>query len=352
MSTAGPDISRILVIDDSADIHRLLKIRLRDINASIISAFDGREGLAMARVEQPDLILLDIDMPGMGGFETLQMLKTDPNTVAIPVIFLSGSGNAGDKVRGFDLGAVDYVTKPFDVSELRARVRSALRTQHLLQMLSQRAQLDGLTGLWNRRHLDERLAEFIASATRHGRELSLIIGDIDHFKALNDTYGHPFGDQVLVQFARLLVSESRESDVACRYGGEEFAVMLPDTGIDDARVVAERYRKSLELRTWPLRQPITVTASFGIACMGWLASRTAERLIEAADRALYAAKRGGRNQVRIAEDSECDTATTTRSTAPAVQPPARGTPGDHPAGASLPTGSCGLPNTTAARMQD
>lgn len=322
MSTTGPDISRVLVIDDSADIHRLLKIRLRDINVNIISAFDGHEGLQLARVELPDLILLDIDMPGMSGFDTLSSLKSDPNTVAIPVIFLSGSGTATDKVRGFDLGAVDYVTKPFDVSELRARVRSALRTQHLLRMLSQRAQLDGLTGLWNRRHLDERLAEYIASATRHGRELSLIIGDIDHFKRLNDTFGHPFGDQVLVQFARLLVNESRESDVACRYGGEEFAVMLPDTSVEDARTVAERYRRSLESRTWAVRVPLVVTASFGIACLGQLRSRNAARLIEAADAALYAAKRGGRNRVAIAPwpSPEDGTAVPALHDAPSAEP--------------------------------
>lgn len=289
--------SRILIIDDSTDIHRLLSMRLKDQRAEILGAMSGAEGVELARQRLPDLILLDIDMPGLGGFETLQALKNDPATVQIPVIFLSGSQHTEDKVRGFELGAVDYVTKPFEVAELRARVRSALRTQQLLKMLAQLAQIDGLTGLWNRKYFDNRIGEGIAISLRHNMDFCVVLCDVDKFKNLNDSYGHPFGDQVLQEFARLLQSNCRESDVPCRYGGEEFAILLPATGVADGLRHAERIRSALESTTWPGRPGLIVTASFGVTSLSQVRDAAAASLIAAADRALYEAKHAGRNRV-------------------------------------------------------
>lgn len=291
----------VLIVDDSVDIHRLLKIRLRNEKVSIISATTAEDGFELARSERPDLILLDIDLPGISGFEVLSWLKDDAATVAIPVIFLSSSDHSEDKVRGFDLGAIDYVTKPFDLAELRARVRSALRTQALVEMLAQRAQLDGLTGLWNRTYLDARLSEFMARADRHGGSVSLILADVDHFKKVNDTYGHPFGDQVLQALADLLTRECRDSDIPCRYGGEEFAVILPDATTGEAVKAAERLLRSLEAFVWPDHDDLVITASFGVSSLNLIAERSTERFVASADSALYAAKRAGRRCVMVAE---------------------------------------------------
>ncbi len=296
--------SRILIIDDSVDTHRLLKIRLRDANAELLSAGSAQEGLALARARQPDLILLDTEMPDMHGFELLGELKNDPATVQIAVIFLSEASDSRAKVRGFDLGAVDFVTKPFDMAELKARVRSALHTQTLLKMLAQRAQLDGLTGLWNRAHLDQRLSELISTSTRHGCNLSLILADVDHFKTINDEHGHPFGDHVLQQFGQIFSEQVRDSDIACRYGGEEFAVLLPYTSAEDAEHVAERVRRQVEAHVWAEHGDLRVTCSLGIAAFLDLEDRSGEMLLAQADRALYQAKRGGRNCIVVSRPAD------------------------------------------------
>ena len=165
----------LLVIDDSPEIHLLLDVRLRPENLRIEHAHDPIEGLARAVAAPPDLILLDMEMPGMTGLEVCARLKADPATAMVPVIFLTGAEGVDIKVRGFDLGAVDFVTKPFDPAELRARVRAALRTKRFHDMLSARAQIDGLTGLWNRGYFNQRLAEEVKAVRRYRRELSLVI---------------------------------------------------------------------------------------------------------------------------------------------------------------------------------
>ncbi len=301
MTASTPDRSRVLIVDDSVDIHRLLKIRLRDQNLDILTASTGAEGLRITREVKPDLILLDIDLPDCSGFDVLAELKNDPLTHDLPVIFVSGSVASGDKVRGFDLGAVDYVTKPFDMAELRARVRSALRTRRLMRMLAQRAHLDGLTGLWNRAHLDVRLRECVDAARRHGRHLSLVMADIDHFKELNDSYGHPFGDHVLQEVARVLEDVARSEDISCRYGGEEFAVILCESDCREAVKVAERFRARIEGAVWHEHEDITVTASFGVSSLSLVAIKSPEALLNSTDTALYEAKRTGRNHVVLAK---------------------------------------------------
>lgn len=291
---------RILVIDDSPDIHVLVKVRLANQGVQIESAIDAETGLAAARAHPPDLILLDVELPNRDGFSVCAELKNDAATMNVPVIFLTGASTAQDKIRGLDLGATDYVTKPFDPAELRARVRAALRTQALMNLLSKKAMIDGLTGLWNRMYLDARLSAELAAARRSGRPLSCLMLDIDRFKALNDSYGHSFGDEVLRAVGAVLTQGCREEDVVCRYGGEEFTILLPATEIEQAVQLAERLRLAVEARKVMCHQTeVTVTCSFGVAD---LRGHVPPSVVELADAALYRAKRSGRNRVSIAEN--------------------------------------------------
>ncbi len=296
---ARPSIPRILAVDDSELMHRLLRSRLQLEQVEIHTALNGEDGLRMAETLQPEVILLDIDLEGMDGFEVLQRLKENPKTRDIAVIFISASCETMERVRCLDLGAVDFIPKPFEIAELKARVRSALRVQQLLRMLSQRAQLDGLTALWNRAYFDQRLAAEFSESVRHDRPMSLVMCDIDHFKGVNDRFGHPFGDEVLALFSTIL-SGGRVSDIPCRYGGEEFGVILPATAITEAAEVAERFRRAFETHPWRRHPDLTLTASFGVADLtSPPPSVTSADLLVRADTALYAAKHGGRNRVAI-----------------------------------------------------
>jgi diguanylate cyclase (GGDEF)-like protein len=286
-----------LLIDDSPDVHRLLAMRLRSEGIDVVSATTGSDGIRIAQESLPSVVLLDIDMPGMDGFEVLRTLKDTEATLHIPVIMLSGLHSPHDKVTAFDLGAVDFITKPFDVTELRVRVRSALRVSYLLRMLSQRAQIDGLTGLYNRAHFDARWGEAASTCARHGRPLSIALIDLDHFKSINDTYGHPAGDAALQGLAKLLVRECRASDIACRYGGEEFALIMPETGPKDASTVCDRIRAALSEVHWPKHPERSITCSIGIVGSEGTCATAASGWIESADRNLYRAKKEGRNRI-------------------------------------------------------
>jgi diguanylate cyclase (GGDEF)-like protein len=236
----------------------------------------------------------------MNGFELLTKLKEDNETQNIAVIFISATVEPMDRVRGLDMGAIDFITKPFDALELKARVRSALRTQYLVKMLEQRAQLDGLTGLWNRRYFDQRLEQEISEAKRHKRVLTLALCDVDRFKRLNDQFGHPFGDMVLEKVAQIL-SGGRTSDIVCRYGGEEFGLIFSSTNIERGREVTERLRVAIEEAAWPGNPDLVVTASFGVCDTECLdGDLTPEAMLKAADMALYKAKQNGRNCVKAA----------------------------------------------------
>lgn len=294
----------ILVVDDSDDIHRLLDVRLGGDGLRLYHATDSWQGVAMALQLQPDMILLDVGMPVLDGFGVCQQLKADPSTAHIPVVFLTGASDVDAKVRGFDIGAVDYVTKPFDPVELRARIRSTLRTKRFQDLLSSRAQVDGLTGLKNRAYFDQRLSEEVCAAARYGRDVCLVMLDLDHFKSLNDDHGHPFGDLVLQRTGELLAARCRATDAACRYGGEEFALILTETTPPGALILAERLRQDLrELDVRSRGKSVTITASFGVGYSAPLAEQerlTVRTLLEAADGALYAAKRAGRDRIELA----------------------------------------------------
>ena len=291
-------MKRLLLVDDDVESLAVAQARLANDQIEISCATSGRAGLEAAKSQKPDLILLDVDMPDMTGFDVCRILKADPELCMIPVLFLSGSGTPGDKVRGFDLGAADYITKPFDDFELRARVRAAIRTKELQDLLIEHAHIDPLTGLPNRRALMDRLQMEWARMQRHGGELSFIMADIDCFKRVNDTYGHSIGDKVLQEVARTIARQCRESDLPARYGGEEFAVVVPNEGISGAVHLAERCRQAIEKVKLPTKgDAIRPTASFGVADAVGVPS--AELLVDHADQALYRAKAAGRNRVTV-----------------------------------------------------
>lgn len=299
--------SKVLAIDDSPDIQLLLRARLRNMDIELECVSSGSTGLARAVETLPDLILLNVNMPDTTGFDVCRTLKATPATHNIPVIFLTGAADVDQKVLGFDVGAMDYIEKPFDAAELKARIRAALRTKRYQDMLAQRAMLDGLTGLWNRADFDLRLQEEFDSAIRYGRPMALIMMDIDQFKTINDHHGHPFGDEVLQAIGEVLSSNARSSDRACRYGGEEFAVILRETSLDGAQIVAERLRAQVQgLTFFSHGQPVPVTASFGVGASELCRTpeaTTAAWLLKGTDEALYQSKQNGRNRVTCASPS-------------------------------------------------
>jgi diguanylate cyclase (GGDEF)-like protein len=290
----------VLTVDNSPMVQRLIAAHLAQEPIDIIPVLSGADALAAARDQRPDLVLLGVQMPKPDGWDVCRMLKSDALTRNIPIIFLTAEDDPAHKIRGLDLGASDYITKPFDPAELIARVRSTLRTKELIDLLSEKAMIDGLTGLRNRAYLDERLETELAEAKRYCKPLSCVMLDIDHFKRFNDQHGHAVGDQVLRHVAAVLRETARAEDVVCRYGGEEFCILLPCVSAGRAVVFAERARAALAAQSVELRGGIeSVTASFGVSdtTVSTAAAAVAEALLMAADRAMYDAKRAGRNRI-------------------------------------------------------
>jgi diguanylate cyclase (GGDEF)-like protein len=288
----------VLIIDDAKTIHTLIKSRLGGEDLELHSCFTAQQGLAMAGQLLPDLVLLDLEMPEIDGFEICRRLKQETATMSIPVVFLTGAGAAADKLRGLEAGAVDFVSKPFDPAELRARVRAALRTKYLLDLLNKKAMIDGLTGLWNRTYFDQTLAAQLSLSRRSGQPVAVVLADMDHFKSINDRFGHLTGDEALRVVAACMQATCRIEDVVCRYGGEEFGIIVPNTPSDKAIIMADRLKKNIE--KLPLQHrgvPVQITCSFGIADVTSCGDKD---LIAAADAALYRAKEAGRNRIEIA----------------------------------------------------
>ena len=292
---------KVLMIDDSPDALAVAKARLSKEQLEIICAGGGVTGLEAAHREKPDIILLDVDMPDMSGFEVCRLLKADAELCMIPVLFLSGAATPEDKVHGLDLGAVDYVAKPFDAFELRARVRAALRTKHLQDLLIEHAHIDPLTGLPNRRALMERMQYEWARIERHSGQMAYIMADLDHFKNINDLYGHHVGDKLLQETARAIAEECRENDLPARYGGEEFSIVVPAESAADAFHLAERCRQKIaECCVVVHNETVKITASFGVSDSRSAAS--IEDMMRRADEALYWSKQAGRNRVQANAD--------------------------------------------------
>jgi two-component system cell cycle response regulator len=313
--------TRILIVDDNPDNVTILRDRLQARGYETTVAHDGEQALAMimalrpgtAGAERlPDLILLDVMLPKVHGFEVARRIKSDPSLPFIPIIMQTALDTTADKVIGLDSGADDYITKPIDLAELEARIRSLLRIKSLQEQVErQRAELsaindqlvriartDALTGIDNRRCLEERLDETLEHSLRLNEPFACVMCDLDMFKSVNDTHGHQAGDEVLRQYAQILRDLAREIDWVGRYGGEEFMLILPGATQDAAVAFAERMRKAVEGRTFAFAgTAIRRTVSCGVAGWPHPGIRDAEALVRAADHALYVAKAGGRNRV-------------------------------------------------------
>lgn len=297
---------RILVAEDSALLRRMIGDVLRQQGWDVVEADDGNAALEAARTGDPSVLLMAREMEGLDGLAVLDLLRADPRTAEIPVVFVTGHTDARDLAEGLERGAHDYVRKPVDPVELVARIRTALRLRSLHDELARRnieleklARTDVLTGLANRRHADDVLRATIASARRHDRTLSAVLIDIDRFKGVNDAHGHAAGDAVLREVAVRLLDGLREEDLAARWGGEEFLLLLPDS--PDAGVVCERLRCAIAGRPVDVHGvlQLRVSASFGWAT--WSGEETGEALVGRADLALYAAKDSGRDRVVAAD---------------------------------------------------
>lgn len=302
----------VLIADDSLVVRAVVRSHLEEVGYRVLEAVDGIDAIDECRRGAPDVVLLDIEMPGLDGHQVLAQLKADPALRDIPVVFLTNRSGMTDIVAGLDGGAHDYLKKPFEPPELVARVAAAAHVKKLQDQLRQRnveldlvGRTDALTGLYNRRHLEEECGKQQSIACRHGDPLSLILLDIDHFKRVNDSYGHPAGDLVLREFARRLSGQIRAGDIAGRWGGEEFLVILPRTGLDGARTLGERIRLATSATpTDAAGQDIPVTVSGGCA-VGPI--DTVEELVAQADALLYRAKAAGRDRIVSAATASLQT---------------------------------------------
>jgi diguanylate cyclase (GGDEF)-like protein len=288
---------QILLIDDSDQIHTLVTSLLADEPVKINSAFDGQYGLTLAASLHPDLILLDVEMPDENGYEVCRRLKADPATATIPIIFLTAKATTDEVVKGLNLGAIDYVTKPFKLSEMLSRVRSALRTSHLIRLLEEEALIDSITGLGNRAMFDDRFKAEVAVRIKSGSPLSCIAMDVDQFKFISDTYGWTFADYVLHGIGAALTEICRVEDVPCRLEHERFGILSPYTRIEEAVILAEKMRVAIESIPFARDgKSLAVTCSFGVS----QALNTYDRsLLERAQRALDRSKNGGSNRVLV-----------------------------------------------------
>lgn len=244
-----------MVVDDSLVVRSVLCQHLTDRGYEAVGARDGEEALRLCEERRPDVVLLDVNMPGLSGYEVLDEIKRTPALANVPVIILTARQSAEDAVRGLELGAHDYLRKPVEALELSARVAAALRLEAAQDQLRERnveleriSRTDFLTGLPNRRHTDEELKRACSASRRHGRRLGLLVIDIDHFKQVNDLAGHAAGDAVLKEVAWRMQHALRPEDTAGRWGGDEFLVILPDTGADGVKAAGHRLAEAIQGR--------------------------------------------------------------------------------------------------------
>jgi diguanylate cyclase (GGDEF)-like protein len=299
------EIQTILIVDDEPFSLKRLQQAFHG-HYRVLFATNGDDALRIASRELPDLIILDVVMPGMNGYEVLRHLKADERFDLTPVVFLTGKDQLADEKTGLEMGAADYWAKPVNFDIARIRARNHLELKRHRDTLAQLALTDGLCSIPNRRGFDETLGREWLRAARSGQTLSLMLIDIDHFKSFNDTYGHPAGDACLKRVASLISRALlRPADYVARYGGEEFACILPETAPDGARIFAETLRRTvaderIEHRFAPTNDHVTI--SVGLASLLPERGRDITELVELADKALYAAKRSGRNLVVAAHE--------------------------------------------------
>jgi two-component system cell cycle response regulator len=307
--------AKVLVVEDSQLQRERLIAALEKLGYEVRGASGGLEALGLIKRDPPDIVLLDVVLDGMDGYSVCRWIRLGESTRDIVVIMLTVKGEIKEKVEGLHVGADDYMPKPFDFEELEARIFAALRSRISRLELRQRnvelegmlvrterlAMTDALTGVYNRRRFNDVVQREFASARRYKFPISLLLFDVDRFKAVNDRDGHAAGDETLQRIAQILGGSIREVDVCARYGGDEFALLLPHTDAEPARVVAERVRTKVAVAraSW-VGEAQNVSLSVGIASSADPALRTPDDLVEASDRALFEAKRSGRDQVAVA----------------------------------------------------
>ena len=298
---------KVLVVDDDADKLNLLKVTLSMAGYEVCTAGDGEEGLAAIDTHSPDLVIADVQMPRMNGYELARRIRGDPGTKFIPIILqTAGDYRARDLLHGSEVGALGYMTDPMDLDLLLARARTLLDFKAYLDSCKEAAFTDYLTALPNRRRFELQLEREVARTLRYEHPFSLLLLDIDHFKEVNDTHGHEAGDEAIRRVAKTLQEGTRGIDLAARIGGEEFGVILSETRLEGAIDLAERLRVAIkEVRFASIGE---ITASFGVAeCPS--CGQTERELLASADAALYQAKREGRDRVRRAQAEEPNSAT-------------------------------------------
>ncbi len=306
----------ILAVDDSILNLKLLNNLLISQGYQVYTAPDGKTAKKILESEDLDLVLLDIHLPDDNGIEICRHLKAQPRTQDIPVIFISAMDSVDDKVLGFESGGSDYVTKPFHREEVLVRVKTQIMIRELQESLKLKIKemeglykevkelsiRDALTGLYNRRYLNEALEAQLSNAKRYKKPITIILGDVDHFKLVNDRFSHQVGDEVLKLVGTTLGKSIRESDTASRYGGEEFFISLPETPLSQALMVAERVRSSVEQAPWESIHPdLKITISLGMASLetqeDW-DNLDQSKFLSRADEQLYKAKSAGRNCIK------------------------------------------------------
>jgi diguanylate cyclase (GGDEF)-like protein len=300
--TDSPEFS-ILVVDDAPENVMLLSLILKDLG-KVSSALSGREAIDKALENPPDLILLDIQMPELDGYDVIRALKEDPKTENVPVIFVTGLSDEGDEEKGLKLGAIDYITKPYKPAVVIARVRNhlrlreyAMRLEQLNEELERLATTDALTSAYNRRYFMSKLEEEVKRVRRYKRPSSLMMIDVDHFKKINDTFGHDVGDHVLIALVKLLEDKVRQLDTVARIGGEEFAILMPETSEKDALILVNRLLDAARAAAITVADD-TVRFTISVGCTEFDADTVdGEGILKMADMALYDAKRSGRDQV-------------------------------------------------------
>ena len=290
----------VLVIEDHPDQRDLLAIVLQREGYRVVTAANGVEALEKLEVEKVQITLSDIMMPKMDGFELINRIRNNPDLKNIYLILITARIQEGDRVRGLDLGADDYITKPFSFSELLARVRVGSRVVQYQQHLEYQTHIDPLTGLFNRRAFEKKLDEEFERAKRYHHHLSLLILDIDNFKLINDTYGHHGGDAALIKISETLREKTRQSDFPSRYGGEEFVLVLPETEQDSALQVATKIHDAIRSCTFGTpNQPFRLTVSIGLSSTSNRSYAEWRQMLKDADQALYVAKNNGKDRIEV-----------------------------------------------------
>lgn len=302
----------IMIVDDNPLNIKVLATILNDYSELLICT-NGAEALEALKTEAPDLILLDVMMPGIDGYEVARIIRNDLGMKDLPIIFLTAKADAEDMVKGFNSGGNDYVLKPFNDVELKARVKNQIdlkcsrdqliqkngELEELILKLEIASITDPLTGLYNRRYMMQRISEEAARFSRYGHSFVVVMADIDHFKSVNDQYGHECGDEVLKAVAQAMAIGLRINDVLSRWGGEEFLLLLPETTVEGGLLLAERIRKQVEsVEVGYMQSAISVTLTLGLSYFDH--GLTVDKVIFLADQGLYRGKKSGRNKVVVA----------------------------------------------------